>query len=725
MAVQYWIGGFFVDSSRNQITQNKQSQTITPKALAVLNYLAENQRKVVSHEALLAKVWQDTVVSPNTLQRNIAQLRKALGDDGKVQVYIKTHAKQGYSLECDVRWHDNSDSTEPHSSPENVVEEPHVSEINSDTRTANKPKPSIGALRQTLIAAGMIILAIIGTMYLTSKQIPPLTFDKLRSLTATDDKEFNASYTPDGKYIIFHRYLDKQCINKLWAKNISTQKETQLTKEWGAYGRHSFSKDGKKLVFLATKACNEPVSQKRCYNLVSLDFAKALESPKQPSLILQCQNSQVMNPIWLNNNDVALLQKNSDRWKLISYSISKNKSTDLYELKSGNLIDFAYSVRDDLIAVISIHNDDQQYIEMIKPDGQVLSSHLIEHPPELSKSHPIYPKFDPLNKQLIFSTGRQLFTLSYDGKVDKISFPFSESMVGPEFHPDGKRLLMIRGPNDSDIALLPLRKITEASPLTQNKQTQLKQPQSYSSFERSTREEGGAIFQPGGELIAFWSERSGEHQLWISDGTGPQQLSSFPIDTYMTGFYWAADGNSLLVNADGVLTQVFLDSSQKSFPMEHPIVKFFQWDSKNNTALLTLRIKGVLKFVQYNLNNSEIKEITDKKVKWAFKSEDGRLIYKDYMDQFWQPGPAEAQRIKVLDKNAGNGKTFVIKDNVIFAINNENQLWSYDLDNDVFKILGEITKGVVGHLTDINKTQFLMTVVVSAKTEVVELSLSE
>jgi len=159
--------------------------------------------------------------------------------------------------------------------------------------------------------------------------------------------------------------------------------------------------------------------------------------------------------------------------------------------------------------------------------------------------------------------------------------------------------------------------------------------------------------------------------------------------------------------------------------MEHPVVKFFQWNSKNNTALLTLRIKGILKFVQYNLNNSEISEITDKKVKWALKSEDGRLIYKDYMDQFWQPGPAETRRIKALDKKAGNAKTFIIKGNVMFAINNENQLWSYDLDNDAFKVLGEIDKGVVGHLTDINNTLFLMTVVVSAKTEVVELSLSE
>ena len=110
MSEQYWVGGFFIDLSRNQITQNKQSQTLAPKALSVLTYLAENHGRVVSHDELLTHVWQGTIVSPNTLQRSIAQLRKALGDEGKV--YIKTHAKQGYSLECDVRWQElnNSDS---------------------------------------------------------------------------------------------------------------------------------------------------------------------------------------------------------------------------------------------------------------------------------------------------------------------------------------------------------------------------------------------------------------------------------------------------------------------------------------------------------------------------------------------------------------------------------------------------------------------------------------
>ena len=588
MTKQYWIGGFFIELSRNQITQNKHSQTIAPKALAVLTYLAENQGKVVSQDALLDKVWPDTVVSPNTLQRSIAQLRKALGDDGKVQAYIKTHAKQGYSLECDVRWHDQAITTGPNSSQINGIADPHVDKTNSGTDLNNlpqTPKSSAHSLRLISIIAVLVILGIISYQSLITKPSSSLAFDNLRSLTATDDKEFDATYTPDGKYIVFHRYLDKLCVNHIWAKNISTQKETQLTKDWGAYGRHSFSKDGKKLVFLATEACNKPVTQKNCYDLVTLDFDKALDSPQDPNLMLQCQNSTVRKPIWLNNSDVVLLQKNSKRWKLITYSISNNKSTDLFDLKEGNLIDFAYSATDDLIAVMSVHDNGQHYIEMLKPDGRILSSHLIEYPQEIPKSRPLYPNFDPINKQLVFSTGRQLFTLSYDGKVNKINSSFADKAGQPEFHTSGKRLLMIKGPYDSDIVQLSLDQLTDT-----NTFTNLNQPQNYPSIERTNLGEDYAIFQPTGDLIAFLSERSGESQIWISDGISPRQLTQFPIDTYIRGIDWAADGKSLLVNANDVLTQVFLDSTQKTFPMDQPVIRLYQWDSINNSALLLLSL---------------------------------------------------------------------------------------------------------------------------------------
>lgn len=703
MAEQYWMCDFFVDLSRNQITQDKQTQTLPPKALAVLTYLAQNRGKVVSQEELLAEVWPDTIVAPNTLQRSIAQLRKALGDDGNVQSYIKTHAKRGYSLDCDVRWIDDPQSS-------------------SKPGTEIKSPPLRPAVTGISVLVGLVILSLIGFTYLAPAPTSQLVFDEIRSLTATDAKEFDATYTPDGQYIVFHRYMDKFCVNKLWAKNIKTQQEIPLTQDWGAYGSHSFSSDGKKLVFLATEACDEPVTQPNCYNLVQLDFEKALENPQQPNVVLQCKNSEVKKPRWLDDDKIALLQKHSSRWKLISYSVSENKSTDLYSLSEGNLVDFAYSAKDDLLAVISIRGDEQQYIDRISSNGRVLSSHQIKLPAVIPKFHPIRPNFDPRNQQLVFSTGRQLFTLSYDGQIEKISLPFAERMMQPEFHPDGRRILMIKGPYDSDIALLSLNQDTQRG--TQTTRATLTQSQSYPIFERSNLGEDYGIFQPGGELIAFWSERSGDHQLWISDGDQTRQLTQFPMDTNIRGIDWAANGQSLLVNANNTLTQVTLDSAQKAYPAEHPVTQLFHWDSESNTALVLARIKGIPTFVEFDLKTTEMRVITDQRIMWASKTEDGRLIYKDHLNQFWRPGPAEAARIEALAGQGTRSDTFVIKGNAIYAINGEGRLWSYDLDSDSFHVLGQVTQDV-DYLTDVSQTQLLMTIRVAAKKEVVELALRE
>jgi len=758
MAEQYWIGGFFIDLSRNQITQNRQSQVIAPKALAVLTYLAENQGKVVSHDALLENVWQGTVVSTNTLQRSIAQLRKALGDDGKVQVYIKTHAKKGYSLECNVQWSDHANSTSAnsisiHTTQEKAVEqtqakessakESGISVTNSDSNiaahtainTADLPKPSLPGLKLIALTLGIIILAFIGYQYFATKQPAQLSFGELRSLTSTDNKELASIYSPDGEYIVFHRYSEEFCINNVWAKNTKTQQEFQLTKDLDSYGSHSFSTDGNNLVFVKSGGCRKPNTQKKCYKLMTLDFNKALVSPQSPRVMMECKNSEIRKPKWLNNSNIALLQKFSDRWKLINYSVSENISQDLYTLENGNIIDYDYSVKDDLIALTSFHDDGHYYIEVLKADGQILSSHRIQYPQEIANFRLIYPNFSPIKNQLIFSTGKQLFTLSYGGQVTNISLPLDEPMGTPTFHPVGDKMIVIKGHYDSDIMTMSLSniktaQITNAQLLqAQPEHTQSEQRHNDSKLEgrilaRSIVEDSGAKFQPNGKLVAFKSDRSGEDQLWITDGNDSQQLTQFPMDTYLNRMDWAADGESLLVNANNVLTQVYLDSEQKSFLLEFPVVQLFQWDSKNNSALVLMRIKGIIKFVELNLNNSETRIINDKMVSWAQKSEDGKVIYKDKMNRYWQPGPAEDQVIKALDGQGVSNQDSLIKDNVIYGINEDLQLWSYALNEELFEIIGTLPNNI-DNLTDISQTQVLVTVRVSSNKEVAELYLRE
>lgn len=723
MALQYWVGDFFVDLSRNQVTKKETSKTIAPKALAVLTYLAENQGRVVSYDDIFAKVWPDTIVTPNTLQRSIAQLRKVLGENSQLQSYIKTHAKQGYSLEIEVRWQENTDKVIEDITEKATVSLPVVAS-KPQVQQSKESRFSFFTTKMLTLIVGIILLFFVAVQYISTEQNFTLSFGELRSLTATDNKELGAIYSPDGKFIVFLRYSQEACINSnIWAKNVETQQESQLTQSMGYYGRASFSPDGKKLLFIKAENCNNPVNVKDCYKLMNLDFEKALISPQSPDMILECQNSRITNATWLKSS-VIFLQEISNHWKLVNYSIIDNKSKIIYELEDSYLIDYDYSVTNDIIAIITAHKDGQNYVELLQPNGSIISSHQIAYPPEITNLKYIYPNFTPSSEQLIFSTGRQLFTLSFKGKITKINLPLDEPISSPVFHPNGKRMLVTKGVWDSDIATFPLASISEKQ-LTHQQTPQQKNKVSHdlTILERTTVGEDNAIYQTSGGLIAFKSRRSGIDQVYTSNGNGAKQLTKFPTDTYIRGMDWAADGQSILVNANNVITQHYLDSTQKNFQFKHRIEQLYQWDSEKNTALVMARIKGKLKLSEFNLENSSFKVITEKKVNWALKSEDGSLIYTDQMDRFWQPGPAEDKLILSLE-NQGSDKRFIINNNIIYGINKEFQLWSYDRNIKTYTLLGSMPKSV-NYLTDINQTDALISIRIKAKKEVAELTLND
>ncbi|CAM2010180.1 winged helix-turn-helix domain-containing protein [Acanthopleuribacter pedis] len=768
MTEQYWIGDFFIDCSRNQITHHDQSQTLAPKTLAVLTYLAKHQGRVVSQDTLLAEVWFDAVVSTNTLQKSIAHLRKALGDDAKRQTTIRTHAKQGYSLEVPVRRHEQSsvaNDLTPEPPPEAPPENMGIAGDGVGPETARTPDhqpqvagpptgpplgpptgPPLGAptgpplgpptgpplgplsesppgpakaravsIQRTALLAGIIVLALLGWWMLPKQPNPPLRVTKIQSLTATDDKEFDADYSPDGQYIIFHRYDDLACVNKVWAKNIATQKEHQLTQDWGAYRKHSLSPDGKTLVLLANAPCDAAPRTKNCYDLVYLDFEQALVSPRVPDLLLRCENTQLKNPMWVDNDHIALLQKPSDRWKLILYSVSGRQSEVLVDLQDGEVVDFDYARQAALFAVIRMDRDSRPVLDLRNLDGSLRTSRPIALPPEAPQHRPIYPTFDPGNQRLVFSTGRQLFTLSYDGRVDKIAMPHAETLMLPEFHPNGKRLLLIKGPLDTDVWLVPMDNLTP---------TDSDHDRSQPSFERSILGEDSGLFQPNGPLIAFWSDRTGDHQVWVSDGRHPRQLTHFPMDTYIRGFDWAADGESMLINGNSRLVRVFLDGREQPIPLASPVVRLYQWDSGRNNALFSARFDGADRLVTADLNTGRITIVSEAPVIWADRDETGALVFRDSTGRYWQPGPVEAKEIKPLAAKGKDAKVFRLKDRQLYGISREKKLWRYHLDTEVMESLGQVG-GNVSHLTDLNQTHLLMSTMVSSKKEVIELHLKD
>jgi DNA-binding winged helix-turn-helix (wHTH) protein/predicted ATPase len=69
---------------------------LSPRAFAVLRYLAEHPDRLIMKEDLLSSVWRDTIVSDAALATCIRDLRKALGDSSDAPRYIQTVHRRGF-----------------------------------------------------------------------------------------------------------------------------------------------------------------------------------------------------------------------------------------------------------------------------------------------------------------------------------------------------------------------------------------------------------------------------------------------------------------------------------------------------------------------------------------------------------------------------------------------------------------------------------------------------
>src|SRR5947207_1095739 len=86
---------------------------LEPKTLRLLLFLIENRVRLIEKEEILGTIWNGTHVTENALVREIAKLRKTLGDDPKIPKYIQTVHTRGYRFIAEVEVRNPSENLSP------------------------------------------------------------------------------------------------------------------------------------------------------------------------------------------------------------------------------------------------------------------------------------------------------------------------------------------------------------------------------------------------------------------------------------------------------------------------------------------------------------------------------------------------------------------------------------------------------------------------------------
>lgn len=123
----YRFGDFALDTGKDELVRGKDAVRLEPQVFAMIAYLIENRHRTVAKDELVNEIWDGRFATDAALSSRIHAARKALGDDGQRQLFIRTQARKGFRFVA-------------------AVEQSTVEASNSDLSVAQTEHPSIAVL---------------------------------------------------------------------------------------------------------------------------------------------------------------------------------------------------------------------------------------------------------------------------------------------------------------------------------------------------------------------------------------------------------------------------------------------------------------------------------------------------------------------------------------------------------------------------------------------------
>jgi len=99
----YRFGPFELDLTKFELRASGEPCPLEPQVFALLAFLVEHRERLVSKDEIVEKVWDGRIVTDSAVASRVKSARKALGDDGKAQRYIRTIHGQGFRFVAEGR----------------------------------------------------------------------------------------------------------------------------------------------------------------------------------------------------------------------------------------------------------------------------------------------------------------------------------------------------------------------------------------------------------------------------------------------------------------------------------------------------------------------------------------------------------------------------------------------------------------------------------------------
>lgn len=690
-----------IDFQEHTISRDGVVLPVQGKVLQVLTCLIAQQGQLVSIDTLMQEVWGQTVVSPNTLQRCIAQLRKAFGETSQTQNVIKTYPKRGYALIVPVVT-EADDFRSPIAAPD-VNRQAALSPLKSgkttkSTKTAKTTRWLVGI---TTVALALFIIAF-------QTPLPTPVMLQLQSqITASDLHEDNASYSPDQRFIAFERF-SSFCSSTFWLQQRGDKSELQLTQAPQQFSGSAWSPDSAQLAMISSNHCVAP-DHSPCWQVQLIELV-ALLKDKTPAIVNKlgsCEHQQLSHPVWQDNQQLLMLRqaKNAGRRTLVQMSISDGQLKEL--LSEGDILTFTQLPNQQLLAISHTGNGQSELLK-VSLHGDILSRVAIQHRQHASAFNQVRLSYLTDTNLLILESDGQLFTLLQDGTIKPLPTPSGLRLSRFAFA--GKNAVASMGGIDLDII--------SSNPKGTNLQTLQRSP----AFESQAKLSPSRTSKQ--QNMVFVSDRSGQNQIWLAEGSWPakgsalRQLSHFETPMKINGLVWSADGNSVFANVNDRLFQFALDGQMSQ--LHSPVrIKYLHQATADGLLLLEYQHEFQEMLALYQPTTGTLEPILHGNFDDARLDQYGTLWFSDASFHLYQL-PKKQKVVKAVLPEL-TLSAFTIEGENLLATTKSGELLQVDLQLQKTQLIA-LPKDRNLWISDANEQQILFNQKQTISTDIMEFS---
>ena len=96
------FAGHELDLRRQELRRGGEVVHVEPQVFDLLTFLIRNRDRIVCKDEILDTIWDGRIVSEAALSSRINAARKAIGDSGNDQIFIRTFHKRGFRFVADA-----------------------------------------------------------------------------------------------------------------------------------------------------------------------------------------------------------------------------------------------------------------------------------------------------------------------------------------------------------------------------------------------------------------------------------------------------------------------------------------------------------------------------------------------------------------------------------------------------------------------------------------------